>query len=250
MYPLISIIGVKGIGEVRKGEKLGFLINDALNKQGIKMMNNDIIVVTSKVVSKAENMLISLNTVTPSKFATNISKMLKKDPRFVEAILNESKRIVRISNAVIITQTKHGYICANSGIDQSNIKKDHIALLPVNPDRSATQISAQIKIKTGQNVAVIISDTFGRPWRHGQVQFAIGIAGILPTIDYRGKNDRSGNELKVTEIAIVDEIASAAELVLGKLNDCPAALIRGFKYNFEAGFAKSLVRSSREDLFK
>ncbi|MEM3584286.1 MAG: coenzyme F420-0:L-glutamate ligase, partial [Nitrososphaerales archaeon] len=178
------------------------------------------------------------------------SKYGKKDPRMIEVILREAKRIVRMKKGVIIAETRHGFVCANAGVDKSNVKgKDIVSLLPINPDKSAQLIKDGIKRKLKVDVAVIISDTFGRPWREGQTNVAIGVAGLEPILDYRGKKDNYGYTLKATAIAIADELASAAELVMGKLRKIPIAIIRGYKYNEGKGSIKSLIRPRSRDLF-
>jgi len=247
---VVSIYPITGIGEIRQGVKLGEAIAEALPKNNLTILKGDIIVVTSKVVSKAEGRLVRLDEVKPSPKAVKLARRLNKDPKLVELILKESKRILRVERGIVITRTKHGIVCANSGVDQSNVPDGYAALLPKDPDRSAEKIAEQIEARTGVKPAVIITDTYGRPWRRGQVQFAIGVYGLNPILDYRGKPDTYGRVLRVTEIAVADELASAAELVMGKTKMCPVALIRGYEY--EAGFvgAKYLIRPLKEDLFK
>jgi len=246
----ISIYPITGLGEIREGVRLGEAIAEALAKNNLTILKGDIIVVTSKAVSKAEGRLVKLDKVRPSPKAVKLARRLNKDPRIVELILKESRRVLRVERGIIITRTKHGIVCANSGVDQSNVPEGYAALLPKDPDRSAEKIAEQIEARTGVKPAVIITDTYGRPWRRGQVQFAIGVYGLNPILDYRGKPDTYGRVLKVTEIAVADELASAAELVMGKTKMCPAALIRGYEY--EVGFvgAKYLIRPLKEDLFK
>ncbi|MEM4726143.1 MAG: coenzyme F420-0:L-glutamate ligase [Nitrososphaerales archaeon] len=247
---VICIYPVSGLGEVEEGVRLGEVIVDALSKGGLTLLKGDIVVVTSKAVSKAEGRLVKLSEVNPSAKAVRLAKALNKDARVVELILKESKRILRVERGIIITQTKHGIVCANSGVDQSNLPEGYAALLPKDPDRSAEVIAKQIEGVCGVKPAVIVSDTYGRPWRRGQVQFAIGVYGLKPILDYRGKLDTYGRVLKVTEIAVADEIASAAELVMGKTRSCPAAVVRGYEYEVDAGKAKALIRPLKEDLFK
>lgn len=246
----VEIIGVRGMPEVNQGSKLAELIINSVKKMGIELQNGDIIVVTQKIVSKAEGRLIKIDEVIPSKLAIRMGRLFKKDPRLMEVILNESKRIVKMARGIIIVETKHGFICANGGVDQSNIPKGFVSLLPVNPDRSAKRIRDEIKRLLGIDVAVIISDTFGRPWREGHVDVAIGVAGLKPFIDYRGQKDTHGYELKVTMMAIADELASAAELVMGKLNNIPVAIIRGYPYPKGEGSARELIRCASKDLFR
>jgi coenzyme F420-0:L-glutamate ligase/coenzyme F420-1:gamma-L-glutamate ligase len=188
--------------------------------------------------------------VSPSKFAKQISKSSKKDPRYIEIVLNETKRIVKMIGRHLITETKQGLVCANAGIDRSNIsKEENVALLPEDPDMSALNMREKIKELTGSDVAVIISDTFGRPWRKGQINIAIGVSGMIPLKDYRGKKDSFGNILSVSNIAIADEIASAAELVMNKVDGIPVAIIKGYDYPKGEGDSEDLIRSSRKDLF-
>ena len=247
---VISIYPITEIGEITEGARLGAAIAEALPKNALSLLKGDIIVVTSKAVSKAEGRLIKLEDVKPTSKAKRLAKRLDKDPKVVELILKESRRVLRVERGIIITRTKHGIICANSGVDQSNVPEGYAALLPVDPDRSAEEIAEQIEEKTGVKPAVIITATYGRPWRRGQVQFAIGLYGLKPILDYRGKPDTYGRVLKVTEIAVADELASAAELVMGKTKRCPAALIRGYEYEEKSGKAKDLIRPLKEDLFK
>lgn len=246
----ITIIPIRIGKDVNVGDDLTELILSSIKKQKQRLLDNDILVVTHKIVSKAEGRLVDLNNVRPSKRARSIAAKQHKDPRIVELILCESKEIVKIEHGIIITETKHGFVCANAGVDHSNINHDLASLLPLNPDRSATKIKNAIKRRTGKKIAVIITDTFGRPFREGQVNVAIGISGVKPIIDYRGLKDTFGKELQVTEIAVADEIASAAELVMGKLDRIPAAIIRGLSYKNKQGSSKELIRKRRNDLFR
>lgn len=247
----IKIIGIKGIPEVEPGDDIADLIIDSVQNQGIKIMDKDIIVVTHKIVSKAEGRLIDLKKINPSDFALKISKRRKKDPRMVEVILREAKRIVRMERGVIIAETRYGFVCANAGVDKSNVKgEDTVSLLPIDPDKSARRIRDEIKRRLSVDVAVVISDTFGRPWREGQTNIAIGVAGLEPMLDYRGKKDSYDYTLKVTAIAMADELASAAELVMGKVGMVPVAIVRGYQYTEKEGSIKSLIRPRSRDLFR
>lgn len=251
MAPKISIYGLEGIPEIKPGDDLPKLIVEAAEKNNIGIIDDDIIVVSQKIVSKAENRIVRLRDITPSEFAINLAKAEGKDPRLVEIILREAKRVVKIRDGHIITETRHGFICANSGVDKSNVPGDDVvSLLPLDPDESAKRIRERIREIKGVDVVVIISDTFGRAWRIGQVNFAIGVAGMLPIVDYRGSNDPYGYTLKVTAIAVADELAAAAELVMGKLSRIPVAIIRGFKPIRGEGSAKDLIRPIEEDLFR
>jgi coenzyme F420-0:L-glutamate ligase/coenzyme F420-1:gamma-L-glutamate ligase len=247
---LISVIGLMGIPEVHEGDDIAGLISNATKKQGITLENGDIIVVTHKIVSKSEGRIININQVVPSAFSKQISKSSKKDPRYIEIVLNETKRIVKMIGRHLITETKQGLVCANAGIDRSNVsQEENVALLPKDPDISALNMREKIKELTGSEVVVIISDTFGRPWRKGQINIAIGVSGMIPLKDYRGKKDSFGNKLSVSNIAIADEIASAAELVMNKVDGIPVAIIKGYNYPKGEGDSKDLIRSSRRDLF-
>jgi coenzyme F420-0:L-glutamate ligase/coenzyme F420-1:gamma-L-glutamate ligase len=246
----MSIIPIPAKKDVEPNDDLAELIIASIKKQKQKLFNYDILVITHKIVSKAEGRLVNLDGVKPSKYAISIAYKHQKDPRIVELILREAREIVKIERGIIITETKHGFVCANSGVDHSNIKDNFVSLLPSNPDRSARKIRNVIKKKTRKKIAVIITDTFGRPFREGQVNVAIGIAGLKPILDYRGMEDTFGKELKVTEIAIADEIAGAAELVMGKLDRVPIAIVRGYKYANKQGSAKELIRKRGNDLFR
>jgi len=247
---VISIIPIPIKEDVEPDDDLAELILASIKRQKQKLFNYDILVITHKIVSKAEGRLVNLGDVKPSRYARAVARKHHKDPRMMELILREAREIVRIERGIIITETKQGFVCANSGVDHSNIKANFVSLLPSNPDRSARKIRNIIKKKTRKEIAVIITDTFGRPFREGQVNVAIGIAGLKPIIDYRGMEDVFGKELKVTEIAIADEIAGAAELVMGKLDRVPVAIVRGYKYGNKQGSVKELIRKCGNDLFR
>jgi coenzyme F420-0:L-glutamate ligase/coenzyme F420-1:gamma-L-glutamate ligase len=250
----IKIIPVPLNLDVKRGDDIGRLIVQAIMNIQVKMMEHDIVVVTQKVVSKSEGRVCSLSMVEPSKSALELAHKAKKDPRFVELILSESNRIVRYSKNVIISETKHGFVCANAGIDQSNVsgpENEKVLLLPVDPDLSALRIRQVIEQALGRHIAVIITDTFGRPFRVGQTNVAIGTCGMDSIKSYIGLRDMYGNILRITEIAVADEIASAAELVMGKINRIPVAIVRGYKFSSTSvGNARSLVRESGLDLFR
>jgi coenzyme F420-0:L-glutamate ligase/coenzyme F420-1:gamma-L-glutamate ligase len=250
MFPEIQIIGLSGIGEVTAGDDLGRLILEGSRLGGLKISDKDIIVIAQKVVSKAEGRAVRLKTVTPSEMAREWALRYDKDPRMVEVVLQESRRIVRMDRGIIIAETRHGFICANAGVDASNVAEDIVTLLPEDPDRSARRIKEGIERDTGARVAVIISDTFGRPWREGITNVAIGVAGIAPLVDYRGQIDSHGRPLRVTIIAVADELASAAELVMRKTAGVPVAIIRGFDYDARAASSGELVRPPENDLFR
>ena len=245
----LQVIPVRGIPEIKRGDDLVRMIINALKDSGISLRDNDIVVVKQKVVSKAEGRLVRLAGVKPGSEAKRLAADQQKDPRLVELMLQESRRVVRAGHGVIVTETKHGFVCANAGIDKSNVKSGYVALLPVNPDASARRIRKAIGEKTGRRVAVVITDTFGRPWRKGQTDVAIGCSGIKPLLSYLGKKDRYGYHLRVTEPAIVDEIAGAAELVAGKLSSVPITVVRGLSYERSDEGAASLVLEKEKDLF-
>jgi coenzyme F420-0:L-glutamate ligase/coenzyme F420-1:gamma-L-glutamate ligase len=251
MLPEIHIIGLTGIPEIEEGAKLGDLISAEIKKQDLTLNERDILVVTQKVVSKAEGRIINLKEIEPSHMAIQLASEYKKDPRLVEVVLRESKRIVRMDRGVIISETHHGFICANAGVDSSNNTDiEKVSLLPKNPDVSANNIRQSIHMELGVEVGIIISDTFGRPWREGATNVAIGVSGINPLKDYRGQSDLVGYSLKTTTIAIGDELAAAAELVMAKLDRVPVAVIKGYHYNSGDTGINSLVRNPDRDLFR
>ena len=213
------------------------------------LRDGDVVVVAQKIVSKQEGRTVPLSSVTPSLLSEGIASQYQKDPRLVELILSESRRIVRMRDGVIIVETHSGLVCANAGIDQSNVKPDHATLLPADSDGSARRIRAGIMEKTGMRVAVIVSDTLGRPLRMGQTNCAIGISGMGPILDYAGKCDSFGNILRVTAIAVSDEIASAAELVMAKSTGCPIAVVRGYAFDPDEGSIDAMIRPHADDLF-
>ncbi len=246
----LRIIPVRGLPEVAAGADLGEMIARVALAQPEGLQDGDVVVVTQKIVSKAEGRLIDPATVVPTPFAHSVAAQVDKDPHFVEAVLRESKRMVRLVPGTLIMETKHGHVCANAGIDHSNIPGGMLCLLPIDPDASARAIRERVFAAARAEVAVIISDTFGRAWRMGQTNVAIGVAGMLPLNDYRGQNDTFGVELRVTEIAVADELAGAAELVMGKLDQVPVAIIRGYRYQKGEGTAAQMVRSADKDLFR
>lgn len=248
----IQIIGIEHLPIVKTGDNLAELICNAAENQGIHIQNGDILVITHVIVSRAEGRVVNLDEVVPSEFAKSIAKQYGKDPTLVEAVLQETKSIRRMGDGKLITETKHGFICANSGIDKSNVPGErNVALLPEDPDRSAEEIREKLRRSTGCDVAVIISDTHGRPLRKGEMNVAIGIAGIKALRDRRGESDLFGYVLRVKQTAVVDELASAAELAIGQANEgIPVAVIRGYNYlKSENAKATHLIRPKEEDLF-
>lgn len=246
----MEVIPVVGIPEVERGADLPGLIIHALRGSGTVFENGDVVVIKQKVVSKSEGRVVRLDGVKPSPRAASLAAKEGKDPRLVELVLRESVRVVRSGHGVIITETRHGFVCANSGVDQSNVGRGSAALLPIDPDKSARKLRRALEASTGKRLAVIVTDTFGRPWRRGQTDVAIGCSGIAPLRSYRGKKDRFGYRLKVTEPAVVDEIAGAAELAAGKLSRIPAAIVRGVEYVKSDEGVKTIVMSPARDLFR
>ena len=212
--------------------------------------DGDILVVAQKIVSKQEGRIVDLSTVKPSLLSEGISSQYQKDPRITELILSEAKRIVRMKNGIIIVETNNGVICANAGVDESNVEEGYATLLPINSDISAQTIRNKIREQTNKNVAVIISDTFGRPFRMGQTNCAIGISGLNPIMNYAGTLDSFEKILRITEIAVADELSAAAELVMGKALKCPVAIIRDYSFKLEDHVIDELIRPENEDLFK
>jgi coenzyme F420-0:L-glutamate ligase/coenzyme F420-1:gamma-L-glutamate ligase len=241
----LEIIPIKIQKEIKSDDNLVDLILESS-----EINDGDILVFSQKIISKNEDRVLNLSSVNPSLLANGIASSYDKDPRLVELILSESKRIVRMENGIIIVETNHGFVCANAGIDESNVQDGYAILLPDDPDRSANLLKDRIEKKTGKNTAVIISDTFGRPFRLGQTNTAIGIAGIEPVLDYNGKPDTFGKIMQVTAIAIVDEICSATELVMGKVEKCPIAIVRNYNFNFSDAKIQKLLRSKHDDLFR
>jgi coenzyme F420-0:L-glutamate ligase/coenzyme F420-1:gamma-L-glutamate ligase len=246
----ISLFVIPGIPEIRKGQNLGRLIALAARRAGIVLEAGDILVVAQKIISKAEGRIVALSTVKPSPRALALAKKLSGDPRLMEVILRESKRVVR-SERVLIVETHHGFVCANAGVDHSNVAgRDCVTLLPKSPDRSARQLAAALRKQTGKRVAVIISDTFGRPWRLGLINVAIGAAGVPAMIDLRGKRDRHRKLLRATVVAVADELAAAGGLLMGKAAGTPVVVIRGYRCRFVQDPASRIIRPAEEDLFR
>ncbi len=244
MFPL------RGFPEVLPGSDISRLVVDAASKSKIRLQNRDVVVVKQKIVSKAEGRLVNLEEIAPGRRARRLARAQGKDARLVELILRESVRIVRMGHGVIITETRQGFVCANSGVDQSNVAEGTVALLPLDPDESASRIRRGLESLTKKKLAVVVSDTFGRPWRKGQTDVAIGCSGILPSIPYLGRKDKFGYELRVTEPAVVDEVAGAAELAVGKLRKIPAAVVRGVSYTRGERGVRSLLMEPERDLFR
>lgn len=248
----IQIVAVRGLPIIKESDDLAQLICDAVARQGISIRDGDILVITHVVVSRAEGSVVNLDRVVPSDFAKSFAQQFNKDPALVEVVLRESKSVIRMGHGHLITETKHGFVCANTGVDRSNVPGErNVVLLPREPDRSAQEIRRKIKKLTEKDIAVIISDTHGRPLREGEINVAIGVAGISPIRDRRGEKDLFGYVLRVKRTAIADELSSAAELVMGQANEgIPAAIIRGYKYpKSENVSATELIRPREKDLF-
>ncbi len=247
----IRILPIAVSGEIRAGESLSARLLAAARSSGLRFQDGDILVVKHKIVSKAEGALVALDEIRPSKASRIWAQHHRLDARVSELALRESRRIVRQKRGVLITETKHGFVCANSGVDVSNVDGGrHAVLLPADPDRSAAKLRRELKKQLGLDIAVIISDSFGRPWREGLTEVAIGIAGMRPLVDYRGRSDPHGYSLHATVDAVADELACAAGLVCGKLAGTPASIIRGYLYRRGNGRARDLIRPAQNDLFR
>ena len=231
--------------EIEYGDDISKLIIDSE-----EIHNGDILVIAQKIISKQEGRIVKLSSVVPSLLAAGISSEYEKNPHIIELILNESKQIIRMEHGILIVETKNGFICANAGIDESNVKNGFVTLLPLNSDASAENICKEILQKINKTVSVIISDTFGRPFRMGQTNCAIGISGMKPILDYAGTKDSFEKTLRITAIAIADELCSAAELVMKKTTNCPVAIIRGYDFKNENSSIHDLMRPQNEDLFR
>jgi len=248
----VEVIGVTGLPVIKEGDDLAKMICEAAERQGTPIQNGDIIVITHVIVSRAEGNVVNLDNIIPSDFAKAFAKRFNKDPKHIEVILRESRSIVRMGDGKLITETRQGFVCANSGVDYSNVSGNgQVALLPKNADRSAQEIRRKIRKLTGKNVAIIISDTHGRPLRDGEINIAIGVAGIKTIRDRRGEKDLFGYTLRIKRTAIADELSSAAELVIGQANEgIPVAIIRGYQYpKSERAKATDLIRPREKDLF-
>jgi coenzyme F420-0:L-glutamate ligase/coenzyme F420-1:gamma-L-glutamate ligase len=246
----MHVLPVLGIGEIVPGADLPAVLVAALDAQGTPLLDGDIVVVTQKIVSKAEGCLVDLGDVEPSTLAREWAVKWDKDPRVVELVLRESRRIVRMDRGVIISETRHGLVCANAGVDCSNVGGDRATLLPPDPDASAERLRSALSAASSARIGVVITDTHGRAWREGQINIAIGTAGIEALRNFEGQRDPTGYELRVTMLATADELASAAELVMGKLDGVPVALVRGLDRALGAGSAKDLIRPAATDLFR
>ena len=244
----IEILPVEGFPEVRPGDDLEGLAADAV---GDTLRSGDVLVVTHKIMSKAEGRLVDLRTVEPSALAKEYAARWGKDPRQIEVVFRESRRVVRMDRGVVISETRHGFVCANAGVDASNVPgEDTVCLLPVDPDRSAARLREALRRRLGVEVAVVVSDSFGRAWRFGITDVAIGVSGMDPLADYRGQNDPHGYPMEASVLAIADELAAAAELVMGKTDGVPIAIVRGYAYGKDAGTGRDLLMPPERDMFR
>jgi coenzyme F420-0:L-glutamate ligase / coenzyme F420-1:gamma-L-glutamate ligase len=247
----LEIVGVPNIPEIQQGDDLPRLILVGCASGGIRLAEDDVLVVTQKIVSKSEGQMVDLNDVTPSQFAQDYAQKWGKDPRQIEVVLQESARIVRMDKGVIICETRHGFVCANAGVDASNVPGGHlVTLLPVDSDASALAIREAVRGETGVDVPVIVSDSFGRPWRQGIINVAVGVSGLAPLRDFRGEDDPYGYRMHATIISVADELASAAELVMGKVDACPVAVVRGYPFVRAEGSSRELVIDPARDMFR
>jgi coenzyme F420-0:L-glutamate ligase / coenzyme F420-1:gamma-L-glutamate ligase len=244
------LLFVPGLPEFHMGDDLADHILQALKKARMRFVDGDVLVIAQKIVSKSEGCVVLLESVTPSSRAMELAVKLKKDPHLVEVILRESRRIVR-SEPVLIVETKHGFVCANAGVDHSNVPgREAVTVLPRDPDGSARRLAAALRKGTGKRVAVIVSDTFGRPWRLGLTNVAIGAVGVPVLLDLRGTPDRDGKPLQATVLAVADELAAAAGLLMGKPDGVPVVIVRGYRYQPASQPAASIIRPADEDLFR
>jgi coenzyme F420-0:L-glutamate ligase/coenzyme F420-1:gamma-L-glutamate ligase len=251
MMASLTLIAIEGLPMIRRGDDLARLIANALSSMDLRLQTGDILAICQKIVSKAEGRLISLKEIEPSPLAQRFAARWEKDPREVELVMRQTSRIVRMDNGVLIVETGPGWVCANAGIDQSNSLSEDVAiLLPEDADASAVRIRNELKRITSAEVAVLITDTFGRPWRDGLTEVCLGIAGIDPLLDMRGTTDLGGRELHHTVIAVADELAAAAGLMMPKAGAVPAVLIRGYQFKPTEASAKALIRPAASDLFR
>ena len=247
----IRIIGLSDVPEVRPGDDLTALVLAAAKASEMDLLPGDVLVVTHKVVSKAEGALVDLRTIEPSELARRFGEAGNKDPRYIEVVLRESARILRMERGLVISRTRHGLTCANAAVDASNVSGGEIVcLLPEDPDSSARSLRRQLQQQLGIDLAVIITDSFGRPWRSGITNVAVGVAGMAALADYRGQPDDFGRVMSASVLAIADEIAGAAELVSGKTNRCPFVVVRGYDYPRGEGSAADLIMPESMDLFR
>jgi coenzyme F420-0:L-glutamate ligase/coenzyme F420-1:gamma-L-glutamate ligase len=250
MPPRYEVIGIEGLPEIGAGQDLAQLIAEAARAQQTPLAAGDLLVVSQKIVSKTEGRIVRLGDVRPSPETRRLAEEIERDPRLVEVILRESRRIVRKDKGVLIVETRHGLVCANAGVDQSNVDADTACLLPEDADRSARGLRDALRALTGHDLGIIIADTFGRPWREGLTNVAIGVAGLEPLKSYLGEKDPAGHVLQATILAIADELSSAAEPIMGKLDRIPVVIIRGLDWARGESGSRSLLRDPARDLFR
>jgi coenzyme F420-0:L-glutamate ligase / coenzyme F420-1:gamma-L-glutamate ligase len=245
----ITLVPLEGIPAIRPGDDLALLLAEALRRGGGS--DGDLLIVCQKAVSKAEGRVVRLDEVQASSAAERIAREIEKDPRVVEVILAETRRIVRMDQKHLIVETRQGYVCANAGVDESNsLDASTVILLPEDADASAARLREELRAHTSLDLPILITDTFGRPWREGLVEVAIGVSGFLPMLDFRGKRDLGGRELFHTVVAVADELAAAAGLLMEKDRGIPAVLVRGYPFQRGAGRAAELLRERSKDLFR
>jgi coenzyme F420-0:L-glutamate ligase/coenzyme F420-1:gamma-L-glutamate ligase len=250
MPPRYEVIGIEGLPEIAPGADLARLISEAARRQETPLQDRDLLVVSQKIVSKAEGRVVRLADVEPSPRARALGRELGKDPKLTEIILAESRQVVKAGKGVLIVETRHGWICANAGVDQSNVDAETACLLPEDADRSARQLRDGLRQLTGHELAIIVADTFGRPWREGLTNVAVGLAGLMPLKSYLGALDPAGHVLQATVLAIADELAGAAEPVMGKLSRIPVAIVRGLDWEPGEADSRPLIRDPERDLFR
>ncbi len=244
----VELIPVQGFPEVRPGDDLEALVARAV---GDTLRYGDVLVVTHKVMSKAEGRLVHLATVEPSALAKEYAARWGKDPRQIEVVFRESRRVVRMDRGVVIAETRHGFVCANAGVDASNVPgEETVCLLPIDPDRSAARLREDLHRRLGVEVPVVVSDSFGRAWRFGITDVAIGVSGMDPLVDYRGQSDPHGYPMEASVLAVADELAAAAELVMGKTDGVPIAIVRGYEYPRGEGTGEDLLMPPERDMFR
>jgi coenzyme F420-0:L-glutamate ligase / coenzyme F420-1:gamma-L-glutamate ligase len=244
----LEVLGIEGFPEVRPGDDLDRMISTAIAGD---LRAGDVLVVTHKIVSKAEGRLVDLRTIEPSALAKGYASRHGKDPRQIEVVFRESRRIVRMDRGIVISENHHGFVCANAGVDASNVPGDDtVCLLPIDPDASAAKLRDALARDPGVEAVVVISDSFGRAWRHGITNVAIGVAGMDPVADYRGLNDPHGFPMEASVLAVADELAAAAELVMGKTDGIPIAIVRGYSYSPASGSGRDLLMPPERDMFR
>jgi len=246
----VRLIALRGLPEISRGADLAALVAREAERRNVRFEGGDVLVLAQKIVSKAEGRTVGLRTVKPTALAREWAPRLGQDPRLIEVVLRESRRVVRMTERALIVETRHGFVCANAGVDRSNVPGEQVTLLPADPDASARRIAAGLRRRTGVAVPVIVSDTFGRPWRMGLVNVAIGSHGLRVLEDLRGTRDALGHRLRATIVSVGDELAAAAGLLMGKKDGVPAVIVRGYRYRASRETAQKLLRPPAEDMFR